>query len=184
VEAGAQATAFVQDTEELPFSAGVYVRRLLFAGSAVPTVSMAVSGKATYYAGSNTDTLTNFVGAGLAVPVLAAFPPVHLVLSPELFVSGTTVAYGTEVPESGPNVWAYGRSGAFVDWGEIILGASVAVRSRPFTDSLGIDFPVAGGLEAHWMIPGSYAYVSAMVSGEFFATGYYLMGGGALGFIY
>lgn len=184
VEAGVQATAFVQDSQDLPFSAGVSVGRLLFSGAGVPALSLGVSAKATYYAGSNTDTLTNFVGAGLALPVLAAVPPLRLVLAPEVFVSPTTVAYGSELPEPGPAVWAYGRAGLFIDQGGYILGASVAGRSRPFSQPLGIAFPLAAGLEAHWMIPGSYAYVSAMVLGEFFASGYYLMAGGSLGFIY
>ena len=88
------------------------------------------------------------------------------------------------MPGSGPQLWGYLRSGAFVDTGGLVAGVSGAVRTGSFTDGFTIHYPFIIGAEAHWIIPSTSMVLNANIASEIDPTeGFYILGGAGISFL-
>ncbi|HUX21625.1 MAG TPA: hypothetical protein VMW69_10340, partial [Spirochaetia bacterium] len=187
VEIDGQGTVQLMSTSAVPYSVGIAGKFSLLSPSTENGLSAAVSVKGTYLAGSTADTLTNFSGLSLGVPVELRFGPVGFVLMPEVIAAPYAASYSSTVPAFSPTFWGYGRGGIFIDLGSVMTGASVAIRSKPFSEGLGLaTVPLAGGWELHWLIPDTQLVLTGTVAGEYSPdpnVGYYLMAGAGIGFI-
>jgi hypothetical protein len=185
IEIDGQGTVQLMSTSEVPYSVGIAGKFSFLSPSTQNGLSAAVAVKGTYLAGTTTDTLTNFTGLSVGVPVELRLGPVGFVLAPEVIAAPYVVSYPSTTPTFSPALWGYGRAGIFIDLGSVMTGASVALRSRPFNEGLGLAaVPVAGGWELHWLIPNTQLVLTGSVAGEYSPElGYYVMAGAGIGFI-
>jgi len=135
------------------------------------------------YTGS--DTMTDFPGAFLAVPLVLSVGPVSLTAAAEFRLTPAPILYGSD---SAPNAWTpygYGRIGAYADIAAVTTGLSAAFRTIPLQTGWGIDVPMQVGAELHWVIPGSSLVVTTFAVGEFESLAeFYVMGGGGVGILF
>ena len=130
------------------------------------------------------DTLSNFTGLGVGVPLELAAGPLRLLASPSLRVSlWEPFVVGAE---PGLDAWMYLRGGMLLDFGQLVAGVSASLRTAPFsTGSFILVPPMQAGAEVHWLIPGTHLLLSGILPGEFSGPAdFYLMGGGGLGLLY
>jgi len=135
------------------------------------------------YTGS--DTLTDFPGFFLSVPLLVSIGPVSLTAAAEFRLTPAPIVYG---PISAPNGWTpygYGRIGALADLGSVTTGLSAAFRTVPLHTGWAMDLPVQAGAELHWVVSDSSLVVTAFAAGEFESLrDFYVMGGGGFGILF
>jgi hypothetical protein len=133
------------------------------------------------------DTLTNFPGVALSLP-LSVGGAARLVVTPEVLASPARPVYSEDEPAAasgGWDAWAYARIGAMYERPGWSVGASAAVRSAPFGEGLDIDLAMQAALEGRFIIPESSVFVSGILAGEFAAPdNFYLVGGGSLGVVF
>lgn len=131
------------------------------------------------------DTLANYVGGALSLPVAVRFGDFSILAAPELVLSPVPVSYESGQPPIAPYLWSYGRAALKYDTGELVTAVSTAIRTVPFSEGAAISQPFQVGAEAHLLLPRTPLYVSALLAAEIDAgEGYYLMGGGGIGFVY
>ena len=167
----------------------------LFASAAVKTPLLSPGGKTGFaaalqaklaYQGFYTDTLANATGLSIGTPASLRLGGVSLLLQPELALGPWRISYDP----AGPNVaglypWMYARAGLLLDLGNLSAGASIAARTLPFTEGLGLDLPFQVAAELHWLIPRSSLFLSFVLAGELTPPGWYrLQGGAGLGLLH
>jgi hypothetical protein len=109
---------------------------------------------------------------------------VRFFLAPELTLSLWEVSNATSWPDPAFTAWAYLKAGVALSLQSWILGLSASARTLPFRRGLGFQLPVQAGLEAHWMIPGTQAFLTAALTAEIGEAGsFFLSGGGGLGLL-
>ncbi len=167
-------------------------------GSGLVGIDSAVASRVTFLSSAATDTLTNFDGVSISAPVSFHIGPLGLGLSAEVLASTYPVAPVVQSPAAGVYLWAYGRTGIYIDTPTVLAGVSAAVRSLPFLAPVGTGYPDAratiGGwvqlpmevsAEAHFMIPGTSFVVSITGAGEVTSlSDYYVSAGGGFAFLY
>ncbi len=130
------------------------------------------------------DTMANFTGISLGVPVQLSAGPVSFLAGFDLVASLWEPMASDRDPRM--TTWLYLRAGLLLDFGQIVGGLSVSARTSPlFVSPFGIGLPVQAGAEIRWLIPNSHLLLSGVLVTE--ASGLadlYLMGGGGLGFLY
>ncbi len=152
-----------------------------------------IAAKGTFLSQAATDTLTNFDGFGVSLPLGVRFGPVGIAVTPEI-VGNTYPPYPVSAPWT-PDlyIWGYGRAALYVDTGTILAGLSTAVRSRPISAPKGTQVPTSEvyqlpletAAEFHVMIPGTTVVVGITGAAEITSpTDYYIMAGAGLGFLY
>jgi len=135
------------------------------------------------------DTLANFTGISLGVPLQLTAGPVSLLAALDL-VGSLWQPYpgGPEATWRDPSLtaWLYLRGGLLLDFGQVVGGLSVSARTDPlFQGALQIGLPVQAGAEVHWLIPNTHLLLSGILAAEVSGiSDLYLMGGGGLGFLY
>lgn len=136
------------------------------------------------YAGP--DSQASFPGFFVSLPLSARVGLVSLLVAPEYRLTPAEVVYGSDLLAS--EEWGgigYLRTGLLVDTGRLSIGASAAMRSERFEEGLSLDPPVLGGIEIHWIVPGSSIAVSGLLAGEFDSTrDFYAMGGLGIGVLF
>ncbi len=177
-----------EDAFYLPCFAGAALKYSLTAprvAAGAVTLGSVVQAKLAYQ-NVYTDTLADFSGLSLGVPTSLHWGPLTVVIAPELIVSPWYVSYDPDdTPEFGFYGWAYGRMGLILDVTPFAFGASTSLRSRPFNQGLGLDYPFQAALEAHWLIPRTQLFLSLAVAGEFRnPDSFHLLGGGGLGILH
>jgi hypothetical protein len=137
------------------------------------------------YQGVLTDSFANFTGLSLGLPLSTALGPVRFFLAPELTLSLWEVSYSaTAWPDPAFTAWAYLKAGVALSLQSWILGLSAAARTLPFNRGIGFELPLQAGLEVHWMIPGTQAFLTAAFTGELGDGGsFYFNAGGGLGLL-
>jgi hypothetical protein len=137
------------------------------------------------YQGVLTDPFASFTGLSLGLPLSTSAGPVRFFLAPELTLSLWQATGASAVwPDPSFTAWAYLKAGAALALGPWSLGLSAAARTLPFTVGFGLDLPLQTGLEVHWMIPGTQAFLSAAFIAEFADAGSVNFGaGGGLGLL-
>ena len=137
------------------------------------------------YQGVLTDSFASFTGLTLGLPLSASLGAVRFFLAPELTLSLWEVSYtATDWPDPAFSAWAYLKAGVALSLQSWILGLSASARTLPFRSGLGFQLPLQAGLEAHWMIPGTQAFLTAALTAEVGDGGsFYLSGGGGLGLL-
>jgi len=148
--------------ETVPWFAGAAVKLPLSRGRLETTALARLT-----YQGVLTDPFTNFTGLSLGLPLSTSLGIVRFFLAPELTLSLWEVSDATDWPAPSFTAWAYLKAGAALGLGSWSLGLSAAARTLPFTRGFGLDLPLQAGLEAHWMIPGTQAFLSAALIAEF-----------------
>jgi hypothetical protein len=134
-----------------------------------------------------TDTLTNFSGLSLGMPIQVAFGRISLLVEPEILASAWRVDYYSDpVTVTSPASWMYWRAGLMLDTGPFVAGASVSARSLPLPDGLfTLGLPVQAGIEFHWLVPDTHVLLGGALAGEFASSvNWYLMGGMTLGLLF
>ncbi|MBN1696014.1 MAG: PEGA domain-containing protein [Spirochaetales bacterium] len=166
--------------------ASIGVKKLLFTTKDSVGFSGGIYAKASYHDGTGSDTLSNFLGISGGVPLQFHAGPFSFVLSPEIVLSVYRVTYTSDYDEeSGFYSWGYVRGGLLLDMGTVIAGLSCAVRTLPFSEGFGFDYPALGAAECHFMIPDTSIYVSLAAATEFVSIdNFYVMGGLGLGVIF
>ena len=135
------------------------------------------------------DTLANFTGISLGVPLQLTAGPVSLLAALDL-VGSLWLPYpgGPEASWRDPRLaaWLYLRGGLLLDFGQVVGGFSVSARTDPlFQGALQIGLPVQAGAEVHWLIPNTHLLLSGILAVEMRGfSDLYPMGGGGLGFLY
>jgi hypothetical protein len=136
------------------------------------------------YQGVLTDSFASFTGLTLGLPLSASLGAVRFFLAPELTLSLWEVSNATSWPDPAFTAWAYLKAGVALSLQSWILGLSASARTLPFRRGLGFQLPVQAGLEAHWMIPGTQAFLTAALTAEIGEAGsFFLSGGGGLGLL-
>jgi hypothetical protein len=137
-----------------------------------------------------TDTLANFTGVSVEVPLQMNLGSVSLLLS-----AGATGSYWYPYslntdgsPAAGLVAWMYLRAGVMLDLGSVMAGLSASTKTEQLPGGVALlasPIPFAAGAEIHWLIPGTRLLLSGMVAAEYQNDdNYYVMGGGGLGFLY
>lgn len=187
IELDGQGMVELTSTHTTPFSVGLAAKFALLRPEAGDGLSAAVSLKGTYLSGTTSDTLTNFTGLSVGLPLEYRVGPFGVVMMPEVIAAPYAATYTSTLPSISPAFWAYGRGGVFLDFGSIMTGLSVAFRSQPFANGLGLaSVPLAAGWELHWLIPHTQLVLTAAVAGEGSpgpAGSFYLLGGAGIGFV-
>ena len=131
------------------------------------------------------DTLTDFPGFFVSIPLLFSVGPISLTAAAEFRLTPAPIAYDSISP---PNEWtpyAYARIGALADLAGVTTGLSASFRTLPLHGGWGFDLPIQAGAELHWVLPGSSLVVTAFAAGEFESvTDFYVMGGGGFGILF
>ena len=137
------------------------------------------------YQGVLIDPFANFTGLSLGLPLSTSLGAVRFFLAPELTLSLWEVSTSATVwPDPAFTAWAYLKAGVALSLNAWSLGLSAAARTLPFRRGFGFDLPVLTGLEVHWMIPGTQAFLTAAFTAEFGDAGsFYFSGGGGLGLL-
>ena len=167
-----------------PFFAGASLKAVLLK----PSGSFGLGSSALIrlsYQNVSTDRLANFTGIGAGLPSSLTLGPVGIVISPEMVLSYTRVYhYPQSAPEPGLFVWAYGKTGLILDLGSLIFGVSASFRTKPFQEGFGLDLPLQGGAEIHWLVPGTQLYLSLALAAEYSSPeNFYLLSGLGLGLL-
>jgi len=135
-----------------------------------------------------TDTLANFSGLSLGIPVQLTFGSLSLLVEPAIIASLWHVDYDASGPltSTDPATWMYWKAGLMVAAGPFVAGISASARSEPLPGGiLAIGLPVQAGAEFHWLLPNTHVLVGGAVAGEFGGVeGMYLMGGLGLGLLF
>ena len=165
-----------------PFFVGAALKAGLFQWGNLLTLEAGAQVKAAYQS-VYTDTLANFTGLSVGLPLGLELGPVGLYLSPELIISPYMVSY--ETPDSaGLYSWAYARAGLLLDLHSIVFGVSASFRSKPFHQGLSVDLPFQAGIEGHLLLPGTQIFLSLVLATEFSGIdNYYWLAGAGLGLI-
>ena len=161
-----------------PFFAGAALKTGLFQWGNLLKLEVGAQVKATYQS-VYSDTLANFTGLSVGLPLGLELGPVGLYLSVELIISPYMVSY--EVPDSpGLYSWAYARAGLLLDLNSIVFGVSATFRSKPFHQGFSMDLPFQAGIEGHLLLPGTQIFLSLAVATEFsgIESFYWLVGAG------
>jgi hypothetical protein len=179
--------AFSSDTLYLPWFATAAFKASLLRIPGNPALASSAQIKLTHRS-VHTDTLANSSGLSLGLPTAIRWGSFSLLFSPELILSPYTVSYDPdEVLELDLYGWLYGRAGLLLDVHPFSFGASLALRTLPFNEGLGLDLPFQTALEAHWQFFKSHGrsrFLSLYLAGEFEAAdSYYLLGGLGLGIL-
>jgi hypothetical protein len=165
------------DPDLSTYTAGFSLKKSLFRTSG-GIFSGAVTGGGSFFSKSRSDTLTDYPGLKIGLPLSLNIGPFSLLAGPE-FVFSLSKPYDNDF--SGNTriyPWMYLRSGLLFDFGVVNFGLSAAFRSLPFNEGFGLSPPVPVGGELHWMIPGTTAYLSVLGIAEFFTwSDWYFMGG-------
>ncbi len=178
-----QLTVFPQSEESTPFSTGLSVKYLFLH---TDHLGFAVGLKGTYLANERLDTLTNFTGGALSVNFSAGSGPFRFLLAPEIQISPYRIVYDTSAsyPVLPVYVWSYGRVGVLLDFHALSIGLSGVFRFKPFSEGFQIHWPVAAGIEAYWVIPGSRMGLFGAFSGEYSPLqGFALLAGLGIGVV-
>lgn len=187
IELDGQGSVELTSTQATPFSVGLAAKFALLTPSAGDGVSAAVSVKGTYLSGTTSDTLTNFTGLSVGIPLEYRLGPFGVVVMPEVIAAPYAASYTATIPSIAPTFWGYGRGGLFLDFGSVVTGVSVALRTQPFSNGLGLsDVPLATGWEVHWLIPHTQLVLSGAITGEGSPGpngSFYFMGGAGIGFV-
>jgi len=131
------------------------------------------------------DTLTNFPGIFVAVPVSLSLGAVSMVASPHYQIAPAPVSYGDTPPGNAFTQFVYGRVGLSVDVGQFSGGISAAFRSEPIAEQIALDLPFAAGAELHWIFREIPVVFGAFAAGEFESLrDFYVMGGATLSVIF
>ena len=139
---------------------------------------MAALIKGSFVSNDTEDTLTNFTGFSVGMPMQLVLGPFQLLAGPEFIISPERVVYRSSetFPEKNVYVWNYFRAGIALQWKYWGAGISAAVRMLPYTEGFGIHWPLPAGVEAHFLIPGTQVVLLLQGAGEFsFRAGYYLL---------
>ncbi len=177
------------ETGSPPFFAGAAVKVPVFriggAAGTGPRLDSALVLKGAYQ-NSPADAFTNFTGLSAGLPLRLAAGRFSLLLEPEAILSPWRVEDAPGGAVSGAlGVWLYGRAGLLIELGDLWIGLSAAARSAPLDQGFLPDPPVAAGLEAHWMVPGTLLTVSGMLTGQFSSPSRYtLQAGVGLGLLF
>lgn len=187
IELDGQGLVELTSTHSTPFSVGLAAKFGLLHPDAGNGFSAAVSLKGTYLSGTTSDTLTNFTGLSIGFPLEYRIGPFGVIVMPEVIAAPYAASYTAALPALSPTFWGYGRGGIFLDFGSIVTGASVAFRTQPFSNGLGLsDVPLAAGWEVHWLIPHTQLVLSGAITGEGSPGpwgSFYYMAGAGIGFV-
>lgn len=187
IELDGQGTVELTSTHATPFSVGLAAKFALLRPDAGNGLSAAVSVKGTYLSGTTSDTLTNFTGLSVGLPLEYRVGAFGVVAMPEVIAAPYAASYTSTVPSFSPTFWAYGRGGVFLDFGSVVTGLSFALRSQSFANGLGLSsVPLALGWEVHWLIPHTQLVLSAAIEEEGSpgpAGSFYFLGGAGIGFV-
>jgi len=133
------------DPPSIPFGSISWSRRLFRAGDradyGVETAGSLLL-RGSYYHRSVLDPLLADTGVAAALPLSLEIGPVTLAVTPELAARPVPAA-----------VWGYARAAGVLDVGSVSLAASAALRTTPLDQGIAPEWPAAGGLELHWLIP-------------------------------
>jgi hypothetical protein len=172
---------YSRDTFDLPWFASAAFKASLRRAAGPFGLGAAAQAKITYQ-NAYTDTLANFSGLSLGLPAALQWGRFALLFSPEVILSPWTVGYEEDFdPDPGINAWLYGRFGMLVDFSSFSAGVSLSLRSQPFAEGFGLDMPLQGALEAHWLIPDTHLFLSLSLAGELHPSDFQLLGGAGLG---
>jgi hypothetical protein len=174
---------YSEETFYLPWFASAAFKASLLRPARTFDLGSAAQVKFTYQS-THTDLLANFRGLSVGLPTGLHMGPLSLLVSPEAILSWQKVSDNDDTPPTAPYGWIYGRFGLLLDLSPLSVGASLSLRSLPFDQGFGLDFPFQSALEAHWLIPNTQLFLSASVAGEFESSeSYYLFGGVGLGIL-
>jgi hypothetical protein len=178
-------------SESAPFFLGAAGRFPLVRASGGQGFSAVVDAKASFQYNPligvlATDTLSNFTGLSVGLPLQYTLGPASILASASVIVTLWN-PYDAGVPTSiGFSSWAYFRGGVLLDFGSVSGGISASARTAPFTSgSVAVATPFQAAAEAHWLIPGTHLVLSGVVMGEIedYENFYFLEGIG-FGLIY
>jgi hypothetical protein len=179
LELDARAGVILGSTEARPWFAGAAVKLPLSRGHLECSALAKLA-----YQGALSDPFANFTGLSLGLPLATSLGAVQFFLAPELTLSLWEVSDAADWPEPSFTAWAYLKGGVSLSLGSWSLGLSASARTLPFTRGFGVDLPLQTGLEAHWMIPGTQAFLTAAFMAEFGEAGSFVFGaGGGLGLL-
>jgi len=179
LELDAHGGAILGFGEAVPWMASAAVKVPLSRGRLESTALARLS-----YQGLLIDPFANFTGLSLGLPLSTSLGAVRFFLAPKLTLSLWEVSSSTtDWPDPSFTAWAYLKAGVALSLDAWSLGLSAAARTLPFTRGFGFDLPVLTGLEVHWMIPGTQAFLTAAFTAEFGDGSFYFSGGGGLGLL-
>jgi hypothetical protein len=147
----------------------------------------ALNAKLTYHSGTGSDTLTNFTGLAIGLPLELGLGFLSILVEPEVKVSPWEVTLTPDYSlNPALNVWFYGRGGILFTAGEFMAGLSAAVRTeRLGKPAFGFTLPFQVAAEIHMLVPESgmelYLDSSAEITG---ADGITFLGGFGLGLFF
>jgi hypothetical protein len=175
---------YIDETFSLPWFASAAFKASLLRPTRTFDLSSAAQVKFTYQ-NTHTDTLANFRGLSVGLPTGLHLGPLTLLFSPEVILSWQAVSYDEDyTPDPAAYGWIYGRFGLLVDFPPFSAGASLSLRSLPFNQGFGLDYPFQTAVEAHWLLPNTQLFLSTSLAGEFRnSQDYYLLGGFGLGIL-
>lgn len=185
LEIDAQTTVFAQGAPPLPFSVGAAAKFAYLRPRETEGFSAAVTLGGTFLSNVTGDLATNYTGISLGLPAEYRIGAFGVVLDPQLIVAPYAPYYGGSPPAVGWTGWGYGRAGLFLDLGSLVVGASAALRSAPFSQGFALAAdPASGGVEVHWLLPGSQVVLSGALGGETTAgRGFSLIAGAGIGIL-
>jgi hypothetical protein len=178
-------------SESAPFFLGAAGRFPLFRASSGQGFAAAVEAKASFQFNPligvlTTDTLSNFTGLSIGLPLQYTLGPASILASASVIATLWNPYDMGEPPSVGFSSWAYFRGGILLDFGSISGGISAGARTAPFTSgSLAMAVPFQAAAEINWLVPRTHIVLSAIAMGEIedFAN-FYLLGGIGFSLIY
>lgn len=136
------------------------------------------------YTSTYIDTMYNFTGLSVSFPAGITSGPFTMVITPDITFSPYRASFFDEETSAGFYLMGYGRGAVLFDFGPVWTGISGSVRTIPFSEGFGIDYPVSAGIEFHWILPGTGIILSGYITGDFYSDGgYYISTGGGAGLI-
>ncbi len=187
VEIDGQAAVELKSSNSIPVSGGLAGKFLLTNPKSPYGFSAAITVKGTYVSLTASDILTNFTGLSLGFPFEYRIGPVGFVFMPDLIAAPYPASYTSAPPIFLPTFWGYGRGGMFLDFGSLVTGGSVALRTQPFSQGLGFSTRLLdAGWEIHWLIPNTQLVLSCAATIEYSpdpTIGFFGMAGAGLGFV-
>jgi len=177
--------------ESAPFFIGASGRFPLLRASGGQGFAAAVDAKASFQYNPlvgvlATDTLSNFTGLSIGLPLQYTLGPASILASASVIATLWNPYDAGSPPSVGFSSWAYFRGGVLLDFGSISGGISASARTVPFTSgSLAMAVPFQAAAEIHWLLPGTHIVISAIGMGEIedYAD-FYLLGGFGFSLIY
>ena len=176
------AALILENVDTLPYVLSAAMKRELWSSA---SARLAATGRLTWHAGTGSDTFTNFAGLAAGLPASIQWGRLSVFVTPEAQLSPWRVTYDRSYDDSlSPGLWLYGRTGALLDFGDLMAGVSAAFRSQPAGSGFGLDRPFQTGAELHVLIPRTQLFVTAALAAEIEASdAWYLMGGVGLGLL-